>query len=99
MNVKIIESPLNISLRLFFCHVITIIIEFSNEPSAKKEDLICEALYNYDKTRDDELQLYKGQKILILEESEDDWWRGRNLENGQDGWFPSNYVELVSNYS
>ena len=69
---------------------------FSNEPSAKKEDLICEALYNYDKTRDDELQLYKGQKILILEESEDDWWRGRNLENGQDGWFPSNYVELVS---
>merc|ERR1712131_104757 len=66
----------------------------NNEPSAKKEDLICEALYNYDKTRDDELQLYKGQKILILEESEDDWWRGRNLENGQDGWFPSNYVEL-----
>jgi len=65
-----------------------------NEPSAKKEDLICEALYNYEKTRDDELQLYKGQKILILEESEDDWWRGRNLENGQDGWFPSNYVEL-----
>ena len=87
-------------MRLFFvmsfCHVIMIIILFSNEPSAKKEDLICEALYNYDKTRDDELQLYKGQKILILEESEDDWWRGRNLENGQDGWFPSNYVELVS---
>ena len=76
-----------------------IIILFSNEPSAKKEDLICEALYNYDKTRDDELQLYKGQKILILEESEDDWWRGRNLENGQDGWFPSNYVELVSDSS
>jgi len=70
----------------------------NNEPSAKKEDLICEALYNYDKTRDDELQLYKGQKILILEESEDDWWRGRNLENGQDGWFPSNYVELPPGY-
>lgn len=71
----------------------------NNEPSAKKEELICEALYNYDKTRDDELQLYKGQKILILEESEDDWWRGRNLENGQDGWFPSNYVELPLGYT
>lgn len=69
-----------------------------NEPSTKKEDLICEALYNYDKTRDDELQIYKGQKILILEESEDDWWRGRNLESGQDGWFPSNYVELPPGY-
>ena len=54
------------------------------------------ALYNYDKKRDDELQLYTGQRILILEESEDDWWRGRSLENGQDGWFPSNYVEMVS---
>jgi len=71
----------------------------SDEPKAKKDDLICEALYNYDKTRDDELQLYKGQKILILEESEDDWWRGRNLENGQDGWFPSNYVELPPGYA
>ena len=32
---------------------------------------------------------------MILEESEDDWWRGRNMESGQDGWFPSNYVEMV----
>ena len=59
------------------------------------KDTLCVALYNYDKKRDDELQLYKGQRILILEESEDDWWRGRSLENGQDGWFPSNYVEMV----
>lgn len=55
----------------------------------------CLALYNYDKKRDDELQLYKGQRIMILEESEDDWWRGRNMESGQDGWFPSNYVEMI----
>ena len=60
------------------------------------KDTLCVALYNYDKKRDDELQLYKGQRILILEESEDDWWRGRSIENGQDGWFPSNYVEMVS---
>jgi len=59
------------------------------------KDTLCVALYNYDKKRDDELQLYKGQRILILEESEDDWWRGRSLESGQDGWFPSNYVEMI----
>jgi len=65
------------------------------EPSTGDKEKQCIALYNYDKKRDDELQLYKGQRILILEESEDDWWRGRNMENGQDGWFPSNYVELA----
>ena len=56
------------------------------------------ALYTYNKTRDDELDLHKGQIIMILEESEDDWWRGRNMESGADGWFPSNYVEYVSHY-
>jgi hypothetical protein len=53
------------------------------------------ALYTYNKTRDDELDLHKGQIIMILEESEDDWWRGRNMESGADGWFPSNYVEYT----
>lgn len=56
----------------------------------------CLALYTYNKTRDDELDLHKGQRVLILEESEDDWWRGRNMETGHDGWFPSNYVEHVA---
>jgi len=66
------------------------------EPSGTNDkEKHCIALYNYDKKRDDELQLYKGQRVLILEESEDDWWRGRNMENGQDGWFPSNYVDLA----
>ena len=69
-----------------------------NEGKFRKDghgEKYCLALYTYNKTRDDELDLHKGQRILILEESEDDWWRGRNMETGHDGWFPSNYVEHV----
>ena len=56
------------------------------------------AKFNYDPSRDDELDLKKGEKIVVLEQSEDAWWRGRNEETGHEGWFPSNYVEPVSKY-
>lgn len=51
------------------------------------------AKFNYEATRDDELDILKGQKILVIEQSEDAWWRGRNEETGTEGWFPSNYVD------
>ena len=54
------------------------------------------AKFNYEPSRDDELELFKGQQVLVLEQSEDAWWRGRNEESGHDGWFPSNYVEPVN---
>ena len=57
--------------------------------------VIVVAKFNYEPSRDDELELFKGQQVLVLEQSEDAWWRGRNEESGQDGWFPSNYVEPV----
>lgn len=54
------------------------------------------AKFNYEPTRDDELEIYKGQRIIVLQQSEDAWWRGRNEESSSEGWFPSNYVDMVS---
>ena len=70
---------------------------FNNKPKESKSDSGSQerrvvAKYNYEKQRDDELELTKGNRVVVLEESEDKWWRGRNLETGEDGWFPSNYV-------
>jgi hypothetical protein len=36
------------------------------------------------------LSLTKGTRILILEKSNDGWWRGQS--GNQTGWFPSNYT-------
>lgn len=47
--------------------------------------------YNYQAQQPDELALTKGTRILILEKSNDGWWRGQS--GTQAGWFPSNYTQ------
>lgn len=46
--------------------------------------------YNYKSQQPDELSLSKGNKISVLEKSDDGWWKGEL--DGKIGWFPSNYV-------
>lgn len=46
--------------------------------------------YNYQAQQPDELPLTKGTRILILEKSNDGWWRGQS--GNAVGWFPSNYT-------
>ncbi|XP_045136544.1 cytoplasmic protein NCK1-like isoform X1 [Portunus trituberculatus] len=46
--------------------------------------------YNYQAQQMDELSLVKGTRVLILEKSNDGWWRGHY--NNLVGWFPSNYT-------
>ncbi|KAL5238480.1 hypothetical protein ACI65C_005890 [Semiaphis heraclei] len=46
--------------------------------------------YNYQAQQPDELSLIKGTRILILEKSNDGWWRGQS--GCMAGWFPSNYT-------
>ncbi|XP_018336573.1 cytoplasmic protein NCK1 isoform X4 [Agrilus planipennis] len=47
--------------------------------------------YNYQAQQSDELSLVKGSRILILEKSNDGWWRGQS--GNAVGWFPSNYTQ------
>ncbi|GMG28502.1 unnamed protein product [[Candida] boidinii] len=53
------------------------------------------ALYSFDAQQPGDLPFKKGDVITILQRSDstDDWWTGRN--NGKEGIFPANYVELV----
>lgn len=46
--------------------------------------------YAYQAQQMDELALTKGTRILILEKSNDGWWKGQYGNN--IGWFPSNYT-------
>ncbi|XP_017784323.1 PREDICTED: cytoplasmic protein NCK1 isoform X2 [Nicrophorus vespilloides] len=51
--------------------------------------------YNYEAQQADELSLVKGSRILILEKSNDGWWRGQS--GNMAGWFPSNYTQEDGN--
>ncbi len=61
--------------------------------SSNKILAICIAKYNYASQRDDELNINKGDQILVIEQENDGWWKGER--NGKSGWFPNNYVDIV----
>jgi len=52
------------------------------------------AIYSYEATDDNEISFAEGETIYLLEKDDSGWWRGRNLK-GQEGAFPSNFVEIV----
>ena len=49
------------------------------------------ALYDYQAQRSDELSFVKDEVIKVLYRDNDNWWMGE-LEDGQQGFFPVNYV-------
>lgn len=52
------------------------------------------ALYNYQPQNSEDLQLVKGEWVVLVEAPYGgEWWRGRQGE--REGWFPKNYVEYV----
>ena len=50
------------------------------------------ALYDYQAQRSDELSLKRGDRIAVLFKDNDNWWMGE-LVDGQQGFFPTNYVD------
>lgn len=50
--------------------------------------------YNYLLKRLDEMELFKGERVMVLEKFIDGWWKGRKSDNIIFGWFFLNYVDL-----
>ncbi|XP_014678366.1 PREDICTED: cytoplasmic protein NCK2-like, partial [Priapulus caudatus] len=66
----------------------------TSDPGAAASPLNLPAVakFRYEPAREDEVALVKGARLLVLEKSNDGWWRGECA--GKAGWFPSNYVQL-----
>ncbi|XP_067948213.1 cytoplasmic protein NCK2-like isoform X2 [Watersipora subatra] len=52
------------------------------------------AKYSYIAQQPDELSFSKGDKVIVIEQSNDGWWKG--TKDSEKGWFPSNYVEALA---
>ena len=60
-------------------------------PMTSRSSTQAVAKFAYRASRDDELDIQKGDIVEVLEKEGDGWWRGR--VGGREGWFPANYVE------
>jgi uncharacterized protein YgiM (DUF1202 family) len=43
---------------------------------------------------DDILQLYKGSKVKVIDEFNEEWFKIK-LENGQEGWIRNNEIKII----
>ncbi|KAM5535086.1 hypothetical protein V8D89_011314 [Ganoderma adspersum] len=70
----------------------------SDQPQAGDEQYIstffCRALYDYQTNDSSSLSFHKDDIIEVLTRLESGWWDG--LLNDERGWFPSNYVTVIS---
>uniref|UniRef100_A0A8B9TB82 Jouberin n=1 Tax=Anas platyrhynchos TaxID=8839 RepID=A0A8B9TB82_ANAPL len=62
----------------------------------KLDSVTVVALYDYTAHRSDELTIHRSDIIQVLYKDNDNWWFG-SLANGQQGYFPANYVAGESN--
>ena len=50
------------------------------------------ALYDYDARTDEDLSFRKGEHLIILNDTQGDWWFARSKATKGEGYIPSNYV-------
>jgi len=67
-----------------------IINELNNTPI--EADTIHIIQYSYEPELDDEIQLNVGDSVKIIEVDDDGWCYGKNLNSGEVGHFPINYI-------
>ncbi|NXB09601.1 AHI1 protein, partial [Cnemophilus loriae] len=65
--------------------------------SCPREQETVVALYDYTAHRSDELTIHRSDIIQVLYKDNDNWWFG-SLANGQQGYFPANYVAGEKEY-
>ncbi|KAI1435032.1 hypothetical protein GGR50DRAFT_694533 [Xylaria sp. CBS 124048] len=54
-------------------------------------------LYDFTAQGDDEVTVFVGDEVFILDDSKsDEWWQIRRLKNGREGVVPSSYVEVLA---
>ncbi|PFH53392.1 hypothetical protein AMATHDRAFT_1447 [Amanita thiersii Skay4041] len=58
------------------------------------QTLFCRALYDYDSQDSSALSFRRGDIIEVLSQQPSGWWDG--LLGDERGWFPSNYVVVIS---
>jgi hypothetical protein len=56
------------------------------------------ALYEYEARISEDLSFQKGERLLIVNTADGDWWYARSLSTNKEGYIPSTYVAAEKSY-
>jgi hypothetical protein len=67
------------------------------EPESPEEPevIYAETLYDYTAEHGDELTVLPGMKVVVIDQSNVDWWTART-EDGTVGLLPASYLNILS---
>ena len=71
--------------------------DYSASTGLSPEDVYL-AQYSYDARTSEDLSFTKDEKLLITDNTEGDWWIGKSLMTGKEGYIPSNYIAPIVSY-
>ena len=57
-----------------------------------------EALHDFSSMEEGELNFKKGDRIRLLEKTDENWWTGVVVGTNQEGLFPINYVKELKSH-
>lgn len=65
-------------------------------PPPQQKKKFVEAMFDHEAEESDELNFKVGERIEVLDDSDEGWWEGKSCSTGLRGIFPVNYVKRVS---
>ncbi|TDL29192.1 hypothetical protein BD410DRAFT_779523 [Rickenella mellea] len=68
-------------------------VQTEGQSGADTDSGLATVLYDFTADGDDELTVHEGEKLTVLDQDSDEWWKCEN-SRGQIGVVPASYVEL-----
>jgi hypothetical protein len=67
--------------------------ELQDVSVAESSEPVVTALFDYEPQNHDELAIKKGDKLVVVEKRDDDWWKVKKQGTDEEGLVPGNYME------